>query len=79
MGALNDKGYFETSNPAWQSVLGWSEAEVASMSIFELLHADDVEHARAGFEITLVGQPALRFFNRYRCASAAIRSPKRSP
>jgi hypothetical protein len=54
-------------------------AEVASMSIFELLHADDVEHARAGFEITLVGQPALRFFNRYRCASAAIRSPKRSP
>jgi hypothetical protein len=49
------------------------------MSIFELLHADDVEHARAGFEITLVGQPALRFFNRYRCASAAIRSPKRSP
>jgi PAS domain-containing protein len=23
LGALNSKGYFETSNPAWQAVLGW--------------------------------------------------------
>ncbi len=38
MGALNSKGYFETSNPAWQAILGWSEEEVAGMSIFELLH-----------------------------------------
>jgi PAS domain S-box-containing protein len=73
LGALNSKGYFETSNPAWQSVLGWSEAEVASMSIFELLHPDDVEHTRAGFELTLVGQPALRFVNRYRCKDGGFR------
>jgi PAS domain S-box-containing protein len=73
LGALNSKGYFETSNPAWQSVLGWSEAEVASMSIFELLHPDDVEHTRAGFELTLVGQPALRFVNRYRCKNGGYR------
>jgi PAS domain S-box-containing protein len=25
MGALNSQGYFETSNPAWQTILGWSE------------------------------------------------------
>jgi PAS domain S-box-containing protein len=73
LGALNSKGYFETSNPAWQSVLGWSEEEVASMSIFELLHPDDVEHTRAGFELTLVGQPALRFVNRYRCKDGSHR------
>ena len=73
LGALNSKGYFETSNPAWQSVLGWSESEVASMSIFELLHPDDVEHTRAGFELTLVGQPALRFVNRYRCKDGSYR------
>ena len=54
LGALNSKGYFETSNPAWEAVLGWSEAEVASMSIFELLHPDDLEHTRAGFELTQV-------------------------
>jgi PAS domain S-box-containing protein len=73
LGALNSKGYFETSNPAWHAILGWSEAEVASMSIFDLLHPDDVEHTRAGFELTLVGQPALRFVNRYRCKDGTYR------
>jgi PAS domain S-box-containing protein len=73
LGALNSKGYFETSNPAWQTILGWSEEEVASMSIFELLHPDDVEHTRAGFELTLVGQPAIRFVNRYRCKDGSHR------
>jgi PAS domain S-box-containing protein len=73
LGALNSKGYFETSNPAWRAILGWSEDEVASMSIFELLHPDDVEHTRAGFELTLVGQPAIRFVNRYRCKDGSHR------
>jgi PAS domain S-box-containing protein len=73
LGALNAKGYFETSNPAWRTILGWSEDEVASMSIFELLHPDDVEHTRAGFELTLVGQPAIRFVNRYRCKDSSYR------
>jgi PAS domain S-box-containing protein len=73
MGALNSGGYFETSNPAWKTLLGWSEAEVASMSIFELLHPDDVEPTRAGFELTQQGQPAIRFPNRYRCKDGGYR------
>src|SRR3984957_9470443 len=73
LGALNSKGYFETANPAWESVLGWTEDEVVSMSIFELLHPDDLEHTRAGFELTQVGQPALRFANRYRCKDGSYR------
>jgi PAS domain S-box-containing protein len=73
LGALNSKGYFETANPAWESVLGWTEAQVLSMSIFELLHPDDLEHTRAGFELTQVGQPALRFVNRYRCKDGSYR------
>jgi len=73
MGALNSEGYFETSNPAWQTVLGWSEAEVASMSIFELLHPDDVERTKAGFALTQQGQPAIQFPNRYRCKDGSYR------
>jgi PAS domain S-box-containing protein len=73
LGALNSKGYFETANPAWENVLGWSEEEVVSMSIFELLHPEDLEHTRAGFELTQVGQPALRFANRYRCKDGSYR------
>jgi PAS domain S-box-containing protein len=73
MGALNSEGYFETSNPAWKAVLGWSEDEVAAMSIFELLHPDDVERTRKGFDLTQVGQPAIRFPNRYRCKDGSYR------
>jgi PAS domain S-box-containing protein len=73
MGALNSAGYFETSNPAWKTVLGWSEEEVASFSIFELLHPDDVERTRGGFDLTQQGQPAIRFPNRYRCKDGTYR------
>jgi PAS domain S-box-containing protein len=66
MGALNSDGYFETSNPAWMTVLGWTEDEVARMSIWELLHPDDVQRTRDGFNLTQQGQPAIRFANRYR-------------
>nr|WP_299908174.1 PAS domain-containing protein [Sphingomonas bacterium] len=73
LGALNPQGYFETSNPAWKSLLGWTEEEVASMSIFELLHPDDVERTRGGFQLTQQGQPAIRFPNRYRCKDGSYR------
>src|SRR5580704_10585677 len=73
LGALNSNGYFETANPAWEKVLGWTEEEVVSTSIFDLLHPDDLEHTRAGFELTQVGQPALRFANRYRCKDGSYR------
>ena len=73
MGALNANGYFETSNPAWETVLGWSEEEVAARSIFELLHPDDVGRTRDGFNLTQQGQPAIRFPNRYRCRDGSYR------
>jgi len=73
LGALNSEGYFETSNPAWLSVLGWTEDEVASLSIFELLHPDDVERTRRGFDLTQQGQPAIRFPNRYRAKDGSYR------
>jgi PAS domain S-box-containing protein len=73
LGALNSNGYFKTSNPAWQTVLGWTEAEVASMSIFEMLHPDDVERTRRGFNLTQEGEPAIRFPNRYRCKDGSYR------
>jgi PAS domain S-box-containing protein len=73
LGALNSEGYFETSNPAWQTVLGWSEEEVAATSIWELLHPDDLERTRGGFALTQIGQPAIRFPNRYRCKDGGYR------
>src|ERR1700691_2994162 len=54
-------------------MLGWSEEEVASMAIFEMLHPDDVERTREGFELTQQGQPAIQFPNRYRCKDGSYR------
>jgi PAS domain S-box-containing protein len=73
LGALNAQGYFETSNPAWKTLLGWSEEEVARTSIWEFLHPDDVERTRGGFNLTQVGQPAIHFPNRYRCKDGTYR------
>jgi PAS domain S-box-containing protein len=66
LGVLKADGYFESCNPAWLTVLGWSEDEVRSMSIFDLLHPDDRERTRDGFEHLKRGNPILRFENRYR-------------
>ncbi|MBP1807608.1 PAS domain S-box-containing protein [Rubellimicrobium aerolatum] len=73
MGALDPQGYFRTSNPAWFSLLGWTPEEVASQSIWELLHPDDLERTRGGFELTQIGQPAIRFPNRYRHKDGSYR------
>ena len=66
LGVLKADGYFERANPAWQTVVGWSEYEVRKQSIFEPLHPDDRERTRSGFEHLKQGNPILRFENRYR-------------
>jgi signal transduction histidine kinase len=40
---------------------------------FRAAASDDLEHTRAGFELTQVGQPAIRFVNRYRCKNGSYR------
>jgi len=67
LGVLNAQGYFETSNPAWATVLGWSEAEVASTVFFDFIHPQDLPKTQAAWaDATQRGLPALRFENRYR-------------
>ncbi len=73
MGALNERGYFETSNPAWETLLGWSEADVAHIPIWDLLHPDDVERTRTNFREVLQEQRLARETNRYRCKDGTYR------
>ncbi|MCJ2124593.1 PAS domain-containing protein [Methylobacterium sp. J-077] len=53
-------------NPAWTSVLGWSEEELVGRNLFELIHPDDVEHTIEGAQSSSEGQSLARFDNRYR-------------
>ncbi len=74
LGITNAEGYFESSNPAWERVLGWSEAEIRVMPLLDLIHPDDVANTLASYEGLKHGTPALRFFkNRYRCKSGGYR------
>ena len=43
LGTVNAEGFFESANPAWMTVLGLTEVEVTSVSLFSLIHPDDIE------------------------------------
>ncbi|RYG34813.1 MAG: PAS domain S-box protein, partial [Burkholderiales bacterium] len=49
LGVLDAEGRFEASNPAWQSVLGWSEEEMRAFSWRDLVHPDDVRSSEAAW------------------------------
>lgn len=67
MGVLNVDGIFEVSNPAWQATLGWPEATIVRTSFFDFLHPDDLGRTQLAFARAIeLGEPALRFENRYR-------------
>jgi PAS domain S-box-containing protein len=74
IGVLNAEGYFETSNPAWQTLLGWSEQEVSSTVFFEFVHPDDLATTQRAWDDAIErGLPVLRFENRYRVKSGGWR------
>ena len=73
LGVLNRDGYFESSNPAWQTTLGWSEAEIRATKCFDFLHPDDLDRNHAAFKAIKNGKPALGLENRYRQKNGGYR------
>ena len=70
---LDHEGRFSSVNPAWQTTLGWSEAEMVGQSYWTFVHPDDVARSAEAFEILVGGQPVLSFENRYRAADGSYR------
>lgn len=66
LGVLNRQAMFESSNPAWQAMLGWSHEELSRTPLFDLVHPDDLEATHEGFAVLERGEPVLRFENRCR-------------
>jgi len=73
LGIVNQAGVFVQTNPAWQAVLGWSDAEIRSMVFTDFLHLDDIDRTLALFSTMKEGKPALYFENRYRCKDGDYR------
>src|SRR6185437_5137101 len=66
LGVSNFDGYFTSVNPAWTTLLGWSESEIKRMHVNELRHPEDVGHSMAGWRRLAEGVPTVRMENRFR-------------
>jgi len=58
-------GTIEAVNPAWTSILGWSESELVGVRIFEFIHPEDLERTIQGAAVVSSGEAFARFENRY--------------
>lgn len=70
---LDSNGYFERSNPAWTTTLGWSAEQMRTTPFSDLIHPDDLTRTHAAWATAMSGLPVLRFENRYRCKSGDYR------
>ncbi|WP_132256212.1 hybrid sensor histidine kinase/response regulator [Methylobacterium segetis] len=63
----------EAVNPAWTTLLSWSEQELIGSGFLDLVHPDDVAATRAEVGRLADGLTTLRFENRYRRKDGAYR------
>ena len=73
LAVTNTQGYFESANPAWTAVLGWTESELRAAPIEQFLHPDDRDATAAIRSQVAVGGAVFRFENRYRAKSGGYR------
>ena len=60
-------------NPAWTTLLGWSEDELLHRSFMELVHPDDRQATLAEVAKLAAGERIPAFVNRYRCKDGSYR------
>lgn len=66
-------GTVVATNPAWETVLGWREGELAGRSFFDLVHPDDLAATTAEAGQLEDGVSTMRFENRYRTRDGSYR------
>jgi PAS domain S-box-containing protein len=70
---ISPEGRLESTNPAWQAVLGWSAEALAGMAWSGFVHPEDLDRSHAAFDRVRGGDPVLRFENRIRCRQGGHR------
>ena len=66
-------GRFRRVNPAWESVLGWTSADLVAAPYMDFIHPDDQAVTAAESEKLTSGAVTLTFENRYRCKDGSYR------
>lgn len=70
---LDFSGYFKRLNPAWETTLGFTRAELMSRPFIEFVHPDDRERTLAQNKAVRQGGQARSFENRYVCKDGTYR------
>ena len=66
-------GYFVRVNPAWQRMLGFSEAELRASPFMDFVHPDDRAATIAAMSALLTGGQVVDFENRYRARDGSYK------
>lgn len=69
----NLEGYFTLVNPAWEKVLGFSEAELKQQPYIDFVHPDDRAATLIEAQKLAQGEQAIGFENRYRTLDGSYR------
>lgn len=74
IGTASFDGYFSQLNPAWETTLGFSRAELMAVPYVEFVHPDDVERTNSEANEQLArGFKTIAFENRYRTKDGEYR------
>ncbi|MFN8453494.1 MAG: PAS domain S-box protein [Anaerolineae bacterium] len=60
-------GYFKHLNPAFESILGWSAAELLAEPFITFVHPDDIPATQTELAKLTQGKDAIYFEQRFRC------------
>jgi two-component system cell cycle sensor histidine kinase/response regulator CckA len=54
--SVDGSGRFLFANDRWHAALGYSDADLERLSVFDVIHPDSLEHCRAAFEVLFRGE-----------------------
>lgn len=66
-------GKYKKVNYGWSSILGWTEEELLSMNLYDLVHENDIKSTLEYQKLKRFSKAPVDFTNRYKCKNGEYR------